>query len=230
MKEGQEDIYYLLTPSLAAAKSSPHLEAFRTKGVEVLLLPEGVDNWVVSSLREFDGRKFQSVAQGAGNLGVLEEDEDRQAEAEYATLLGKLKAYLAGQAWEVRLSTRLTTSPACIVSNEPETDVNLIQRLRGSGLPRQAVLELNPKHPLIQRLNRRQADSRLADWAQVLFNQAVLTLGARIEDPTTFVSRLNSLLTALTEETADDTGARGGRTDEQPDELGAGRTGPGEQG
>ncbi len=207
MKEGQEDIYYLLAPSLAAAKSGPHLEGFRTKGVEVLLLGEGVDNWVVSSLREFDGKKLQSVAQGAGDLGVLADEEEKQAkeqaDVEYADLLAKLKAYLAGQAWDVRLSTRLTTSPACIVSNEPEIDVNLMQRLRGTGLPRQAVLELNPNHPLIQRLNRRQGGQHIGEWAQVLFNQAVLTLGARIEDPATFVLRLNSLLTALTEAEAD---------------------------
>jgi molecular chaperone HtpG len=202
MKEGQEHIYYLLAPSLAAAKSSPHLEAFGTKGVEVLLLTEGVDNFVVSSLREFDGKKLQSVAQGSGDLGALADEEERQAkeqaDADYAELLAKLKACLTGQAWDVRLSTRLTTSPACIVSNEPEFDVNLIQRLRGTGLPRQAVLELNPKHPLIQLLNRTRDGEHVAEWAQVLFNQAVLTLGARIEDPTTFVQRLNSLLMSLT--------------------------------
>jgi molecular chaperone HtpG len=207
MKEGQSDIYYLLAPSLAAAKASPHLEAFRTKGVEVLLLGHGVDNWVVSSLREFDGKKLQSVAQGAGDLGALADEEEKQAkeraDAEYADLLAKLKAYLAGQAWDVRLSTRLTTSPACIVGNEPEIDINLMQRLRGTGVPRQAVLELNPQHPLIQRLNRARDDKHVGEWAQVLFNQAVLTLGARIDDPTTFVQRLNSLLIALTEEEAD---------------------------
>ena len=174
MKEGQENIYYLLAPSLAAAKSSPHLEAFRAKGVEVLLLGQGVDNWVVSSLREFDGKKLQSVAQGTADLGVLADEEEKQAKelayAEYADLLGKLKAYLAGQAWDVRLSTRLTTSPACIISNEPEIDINLMHRLRGTGLPRQAVLELNPKHPLIQRLNRSQDDKHVGEWAQVLFN------------------------------------------------------------
>jgi molecular chaperone HtpG len=206
MKEGQEQIYYLLAPSLAAAKSSPHLEAFRSKGVEVLLLGEGVDNWVVSSLRDFDGKKLQSVAQGGADLGALADEGEKQAkeqaDADFAGLLGKLKAYLAGQAWDVRLSTRLTTSPACIVSNEPEIDVNLMQRLRGSGVPRQAVLELNPRHPLIERLNRGQDGKHIGEWAQVLFNQAVLTLGARIEDPTTFVQRLNSLLTALTAEEA----------------------------
>jgi molecular chaperone HtpG len=207
MKEGQEDIYYLLAPSLTAAKSSPHLEAFRTKGVEVLLLGAGVDNWVVSSLREFDGKKLQSVAQGGGDLGALADEEEKQAkeqaDSEYAELLAKLKAYLSGQAWDVRLSTRLTTSPACIVSNEPEIDVNLMQRMRGTGLPRQAVLELNPEHPLIQRLNQRRDDKHVGEWAQVLFNQSVLTLGARIDDPTTFIQRLNSLLTALTEPARD---------------------------
>jgi molecular chaperone HtpG len=206
MREGQDDIYYLLAPSLAAAKNSPHLEAFRTKGVEVLLLGEGVDNWVVSSLREFGGKKLQSVAQGAGDLGTLEDEAEKQAkeeaDAEFAALLGKLKAYLAGQAWDVRLSSRLTTSPACIVANEPESDINLAHRLRGSGVPRQAVLELNPRHPLVERLNRQQDDACLADWAHVLFSQAVLTLGARIDDPTSFVTRLNGLLTALTEKEA----------------------------
>jgi molecular chaperone HtpG len=214
MKDGQTDIYYLLAPSLAAAKFSPHLEAFRTKGVEVLLLSEGVDNWVVSSLREFEGRKLQSVAQGDGDLGALADEEEKQAkqeaDAEYAELLGKLKAYLAGQAWDVRLSTRLTTSPACIISNEPEIDINLMQRLRGTGLPRQAVLELNPKHPLIQRLNARRDGKNIGEWAQVLFNQAVLTLGARIAEPATFVNRLNSLLTALTDETEGTEGGEAG--------------------
>ena len=210
MKEDQADIFYILAPSLAAAKSSPHLEAFRTKGVEVLLLGDGVDNWVVSYLREFDGKKLQSVAQGAADLGTLENAAEKQAkedaDEEFAALLAKLKAYLAGQAWDVRLSSRLTTSPACIVGNQPETDINLAQRLRGSGLPQQAVLELNPQHPLIKRLNGRQDDPRLPDWAHVLFNQAVLTLGARIEDPTLFVSRLNGLLTALTQEELADLG------------------------
>jgi molecular chaperone HtpG len=204
MKDGQEHIYYLVAPSLAAAKASPHLEAFRTKGVEVLLLGEAVDNWVATSLREFDGRQLRSAAQGGdpGDLGALADEEEKQAreqaDADYAGLLGKLKECLAGQAWDVRLSARLTTSPACIVSNEPETETDLMRRLRGTGLPRQAVLELNPKHPLIERLNQRRDDEHLGEWAQVLFNQSVLTFGALIEDPATFVQRLNSLLTALT--------------------------------
>jgi molecular chaperone HtpG len=204
MKEGQEKIYYLVAPTPAAATSSPHLEAFRDKGIEVLLLTDPVDHWVVTSLREFDGRRLQSVAQGAADLGGLEDEAERaahdRANTDFADLLAKLKEVLDGQAWDVRVTSRLTTSPACIVANEPDTDISLAQRLRGSGLPSQPVLEINPKHPLVERLNRHQDDPRLADWASVLFNQAVLTLGARIDDPAAFVTRLNDLLTALTED------------------------------
>jgi molecular chaperone HtpG len=203
MKEGQDKIYYLVAPTLAAAASSPHLEAFRAKGVEVLLLTDAVDHWVVTSLREFDGRQLQSVAQGAADLGALEDEAEKaaheRASTEFAGLLAKLKEILDGQAWDVRVTSRLTTSPACIVANEPASEISLVQRLRGSGLPSQPVLEINPKHPLVERLNRDLDDPRLADWASVLFNQAVLTLGARIDDPAAFVTRLNDLLTALTE-------------------------------
>ena len=201
MKEGQEEIYYLLAPTLAAATASPHLEAFRKKGIEVLLLGQAVDNWVVSSLREFDGKRLQSVAQGVSDFGTMEDGAEQEtkekATTEYAALLGYLKAILAGKAWDVRVTNRLTTSPACIVANEPEIDVNLAQRLRGSGLPSQPVLEINPQHPLIERLNYDPADPGLTDWAHVLYNQAILTLGARIEDPTAFVTHLNNLLAAL---------------------------------
>jgi molecular chaperone HtpG len=207
MKDGQEKIYYLLAPTQAAASSSPHLEAFRAKGVEVLLLSDVVDNWVVTSLREFEGKQLQSVAQGAADLGGLEDEAEKaaqdQASTEFADLAAKLKELLDGQAWDVRVTSRLTTSPACIVANEPTSDINLMQRLRGSGLPSQPVLEINPKHPLVERLNRHQDDPRLADWASVLFNQAVLTLGARIDDPAAFVTRLNDLLTALAADPAE---------------------------
>ena len=164
---------------------------------------EGIDNWVVTSLRDFDGKRLQSVAQGSGDLGALEDEAEaeakEQASTEFAGLVGQLKAVLDGRAWDVRVSSRLTTSPACIVANEPEIDINLARRLRGSGLPSQPVLEINPQHPLLRRLNREPADPHLAEWAHVLFDQAVLTIGARIEEPAAFVNRLNDLLVTLTD-------------------------------
>ena len=203
MAEGQQDIYYLVAPSLATAAASPHLEAFKKKGVEVLLLGEDVDNWVVSNLREFEGKRLASVTQGGTDveslLGSVPDDaeaaEKEQADAEFAALIDRMKAILAGQAWDVRLSSRLTTSPACIVANE--ADINPAARLRSYGMPTQPVLELNPRHPLIKRLNRDATDPLLADWAHVLYNQSVLTLGAPVEDPARFVSRLNDLLVSL---------------------------------
>jgi molecular chaperone HtpG len=211
MKEGQQHIYFLLSPGLAAAKASPHLEAFKKKGIEVLLLGdgEGIDNWVVASLREFDGKQLQSVAQGSGDLSELEDEAEakakEQASTELAGLVDQLKAVLGERAYDVRVSSRLTTSPACIVANEADIDINLARRLRGNGLPTQPVLEINPDHPLVRRLNREPADPNLAEWAHVLFDQAVLTMGARIEEPAAFVGRLNDLLVTLSaDETAGD--------------------------
>ena len=227
MKEGQQHIYYLLAPGLPAAQASPHLEAFRQKGIEVLLLPdgEGIDNWVVASLRDFDGKRLQSVAQGSGDLSELEDETERaakeQATAEFAGLVGQLKTALAGRAFDVRVSSRLTTSPACIVANEAEIDINLARRLRGSGLPSQPVLEINPQHPLVQRLNTEPADPHLTKWANVLFDQAVLTLGARIEEPAAFVGHLNDLLVALSVGPSDV-----GPSDVGPSDVGPSDVGP----
>jgi len=202
MKEGQEKIYYVVAPTLTGAAASPHLEAFRQKGIEVLLLSDAVDNWVVTSLPEFGGRRLQSVTQGSPDFGALQDDAEQQAAeqaaADCADLVGALKAALDGKVWDVRVTSRLTTSPACIVANEPDNEVSLAHRLRGSGLPSQPVLEINPKHPLVDRLSRNPDDPHLAEWAQVLYGQAVLTLGARIDDPAAFVSQLNGLLVTLT--------------------------------
>ena len=201
MKEGQEKIYYLLAPTLGAAASSPHLEAYRDKDIEVLLLGQAVDNWVVTTLTEFEGKRLQSVAQGAPDFGTLDSEAEKQAQeqasTEYADLLAQLKEILSGKVWDVRVTSRLTTSPACIVADEAEIDINLVRRMRGTGLPSKPVLEINPEHALIRRLHREPADPRLADWAHVLYNQAVLTLGARIEDPNAFVTQLNDLLVTL---------------------------------
>jgi molecular chaperone HtpG len=202
MKEGQEKIYYLVAPTPAAAKSSPHLEVFREKGIEVLLLGELVDNWVVTNLQEFEGKRLQSVAQGVSDLGDLEDEAEKQAkeqaDTEFAPLIERLQTVLGDKVHAVRVTSRLTTSPSCIVANEPELEINLVRRLRGSGLPSQPVLEINPRHRLIQRLQDESDDERFADWAHVLYNQAVLTLGAQIDDPSAFVTRLNDLLVTLT--------------------------------
>jgi molecular chaperone HtpG len=220
MKEGQDKIYYLLAPTLAGARTSPHLEAFRDKGIEVLLLGDPVDNWLVPSLREFDGRPLQSVAQGIPDFGDSGDDAAQQARtqasADFADLVAALKASLAGQAWDVRVSSRLTTSPACIVANEPDLELNLARRLRASGMPSQPVLEINPQHPLIRRLNRSLDDPQLGDWAHVLYSQAILTLGARIDDPAAFVSRLNELLVSLAAEGGDGDGVAAAGAAEAP--------------
>jgi molecular chaperone HtpG len=201
MKEGQQHISYLWAPTRAAATNSPHLEIFREKGIEVLLLGHPVDNFVVTSLQEFDGKKLQSVAHGAASLGSIEDESEREAKdkasADLAPLIERMKSVLPGDVFDVRVSHRLTTSPACIVANEPEIDLNVMQRLRGTGMPSQPVLEINPQHPLVQRLGTERDDERFADWVNVLYNEAVLTLGVRIEDPAAFVSRLNGLLAGL---------------------------------
>jgi molecular chaperone HtpG len=212
MREGQEKIYYLVAPTLGAAASSPHLEAYRDKDIEVLLLGQDIDNWVVTSLTEFEGKRLQSVAQGAPDFGALADEKEQQAQeqasTEYAGLLAELKEILAGKVWDVRVTSRLTTSPACIVADEPEVEMSLVRRMRGSGLPSKPVLEINPEHALIRRLHRQptdQPDPRLADWAHVLYNQAVLTSGARIEDPNAYVTQLNELLVTLAGDTAGET-------------------------
>jgi molecular chaperone HtpG len=202
MKEGQEKIYYLLAPTPAAAASSPLLETFRKQGVEVLLFGETVDHWVASSLQDFDGKRLVSAGQEVPDFGGGEDSEDgaaaaKEAAAGFAGLTAKLKDALGGKVHEVRVSSRLTTSPACIVPDEPEIGLSLMRRISGNGLPAQPVLEINPGHPLIARLNASVDDPHLGEWAEVLYSQAVLTLGAQIEDPADFVSRLNDLLVAL---------------------------------
>jgi molecular chaperone HtpG len=204
MKEGQEKIYYLVASSQATATSSPHLEVFRKKGIEVLLMDNVVDNWVVTSLHEFDGKPLQSVAQGRTELDKLEDEAEKEANekaaAEHAELVERLKQALGDLVHEVRVTDRLTTSPACLVAGEPMLDIHVMSRLTGSGLPRQPVLEINPNHALIAQVGTEKDDQRFGDWAQVLYSQAVLTSGAQLQDPAAFVTRLNDLLTALTEQ------------------------------
>jgi len=202
MKPGQEKIYYVTADSFLAAKNSPHLEVFRKKGIEVLLLAERVDEWLVSNLTEFEGKPLASVARGDLDLGKLEDEAEKKEQekqaGEYKPLTDKIKGALGEQVKEVRVTLRLTSSPACLVSDQYDLGGNLARILKAAGqkVPEsKPIMEINPGHPLVQRL--KQEDAHFADWSQVLFDQALLAEGGQLEDPAGFVKRLNELMLAL---------------------------------
>jgi molecular chaperone HtpG len=199
MKAGQDRIWYVTADSFAAARSSPHLEVFRRKGIEVLLLAERVDEWLVAHLTEFEGKKLASVARGGLDLGALADAEEKKSSEEkrkeFRELVGKIKEALGERVKEVRVTLRLTDSPACLVADEHEMSANLARILRAAGqkVPdTKPILEINPEHPIVLRL--RNEDTRFADWAALLYEQALLAEGAALEDPAGFVKRMNSLL------------------------------------
>lgn len=204
MKEGQEAIYYLTGDGFASVRNSPHLEIFRKKGVEVLLLSDRVDEWLISHLTEFDGKPLQSVAKGSLDLnkldGPAEQEQHRQQDDEYQELLVRIKTMLGDQVQDVRLSRRLTDSPACLVVDEHAMSAHLERLLREAGqqVPMsKPYLELNPDHSLIRQLKAEQDETRLKDWALLLFDQALLAEGGQLEDPGAYVRRLNDLLLRL---------------------------------
>jgi molecular chaperone HtpG len=199
MKPGQDRIWYVTAETFAAARSSPHLEVFRRKGVEVLLLGERVDEWLVSGLTEFGGKPLASVARGGLDLGELaDEAEKKQAAAErkeYGALAERLKQSLGERVKDVRVTQRLTDSPACLVADEHDMSANLARILRAGGQKApasQPILEINPSHPIVTRLKDEPA--RFDDWAALLYEQALLAEGAALEDPAGFVKRMNVLL------------------------------------
>ncbi len=204
MKEGQDKIYYIAGESFAAAKNSPHLEIFRKKGLEVLLLTDRVDEWLMSHLTEFEGKHLQSVAKGALDLDKIaseeEKQEQKQAEDQLKDLLARVTEVLGDQVKEVRISSRLTDSPACLVVDEHALSAHLERLLRDAGqsVPMsKPYLELNPHHPLVTRLQGEADAGRFGDLTHLLFEQAVLAEGGQLEDPASFVKRLNGLLLAL---------------------------------
>jgi molecular chaperone HtpG len=203
MKEKQTAIYYITADGVAAARHSPHLEIFRKLGVEVLLLSERVDEWLVASLTEFEGKPLQSVAKGGLDLRALGEpaaDQKAEPSADQSRLVERMQAALADRAAAVRVTRRLTDSPACLVSDEHGMSTNLERMLRAAGQHVPAskpVLEINPSHPLVQRMTEESDDRRFADWSQMLFDQATLAEGGQLEDPAAFVRRLNELMLTL---------------------------------
>jgi molecular chaperone HtpG len=203
MKEGQARIYYITADSLAAAKNSPHLEIFRKKDIEVLLLSDRVDEWLVSNLTEFEGKPLQSVAKGDLDLGKLADQETKEQEkeaGEFKDLVGKIRKALDAQVKDVRLTFRLTSSPACLVSDQQAMSANLERMLKAAGqnVPgHKPILEINPHHPLVQRLKYESDESRFSDWSRILFDQALLAEGGQLEDPAGFVKRLNDLMFAV---------------------------------
>jgi molecular chaperone HtpG len=205
MKDGQTAIYYITADGHAAARHSPHLEIFRKLGVEVLLLHERIDEWVASSLHEFDGKPLQSAAAKDLDLSAIGGEapapEDAKPSGEHAPLLERMQTALADRASAVRATTRLTESPACLVSSRDGLSTNLERLMKAAGqeMPSaKPILEVNAAHPLVRRLADESDPARFNDWSQILFDQATLAEGGQIEDPAAFVKRLNELMLTLT--------------------------------
>jgi molecular chaperone HtpG len=201
MKPEQEVIYYITADSFAAAQHSPHLEIFRKKGIEVLLMSDKVDEWLLGGLTEFDGKKLQSIAKGDLDLGKLEDESEKEAqkkvEEEAKSLVERIKTTLGDAVKEVRVTHRLTDSPACLVAGEHDLSGNLARILKAAGQnapESKPILEVNPSHRLIERLKNESDDTKFADYAHVVFDQALLAEGGQLEDPASFVKRMNSLI------------------------------------
>lgn len=204
MKEGQEKIYFITADSYQAAKSSPHLEIFRKKGIEVLLMAERVDEWLMSHLSEFAEKHFQSITKGALDLGSLEDEESKkaqeEAEKQVEGLIERVKAVLADKVADVKFSHRLTDSPACIVADEHGMSTQMIKLMEAAGQHVPDIkyhFELNPEHSLIKMLTDIQDEGRFGQWVEVLFDQAALSEQGSLKDPASFVRKMNKLLLDL---------------------------------
>jgi molecular chaperone HtpG len=201
MKLEQDRIYYVTAHTFAAAKSSPHLEVFRRKGVEVLLMYDRVDEWVVSHLTEFEGKSLQSVAKGRLDLGKLEDEAEKKEQekeaGELKELVEKVKKSLGENVKDVRVTLRLTDSPACLVADEHDLSANLQRLLKAAGQKAptsKPILEINPHHRLLMRLKSETDEARFNDLTKIVFDQALLAEGGTLEDPAGFVRRVNQLL------------------------------------
>jgi molecular chaperone HtpG len=201
MQPEQKAIYYITADSYAAAKNSPHLEIFRKKNIEVLLLSDKVDEWLLGSLTEFAGKKLQSIAKGDLDLGDLETDTEKEIqkkiEEEAKTLIERVKASLGESVKEVRVTHRLTDSPACLVAGEHDLSGNMARILKAAGQnapESKPILEINPSHKLVKRLEAETEDAKFSDLAHLVFDQALLAEGGQLNDPASFVKRMNNLI------------------------------------
>jgi len=206
MKDKQDKIYYVTAETWAAARNSPHLEIFAKKEIEVLLLHDRIDEWLLQHLPEFDGKALQSVSKGALDLGELEDKDDakkhEESDKNFSALIERIQQALSGQVKEVRITHRLTDSPACLVSEEHDLGANLERILKEAGqeVPKsKPILEINPEHPMVIRLNGKTDSTEISEWGQILFDQAHLAEGGQLEDPAAYVKRLNKLLLELSE-------------------------------
>jgi molecular chaperone HtpG len=204
MKDGQDAIYYITADGYAAARNSPHLEMFRKLGVEVLLLHDRIDEWVVSSLTEFEGKQLQSVAKAGLDLSKIGGDaptpDENAPSGEQGALLERMQKALQDRASGVRITHRLTDSPACLVSDQFGMSTHLERMLKAAGQEVPAskpILEINPTHPIVERLKQETDDARFDGWSHILFDQATLAEGGQLEDPASFVKRLNELMLTL---------------------------------
>jgi len=204
MKEGQDKIYYVVSDNFAAAKSSPHLEIFRKKGIEVLLMSDRVDEWMMSHLTEFDSKQLTSITRGDLDLGDLDDEESKKdqenSEKEVEGLAERIKAVLGDKVKEVRFTHRLTDSPACVVADENDMSSQMAKLMEsvGQGAPEaMPIFELNPEHQLVKHLNDEQDEEKFAQWSEVLLDQALLAERGSLKDPAGFVSRLNKLMLDL---------------------------------
>ena len=204
MQEGQEKIYYVTAENYNTAKNSPHLEIFRKKGIEVLLLTERIDEWMMSHIFDFDGKSFQDVAKGELDLGEKENEEEKKAQEEVAKnaegLTERLKECLTAKVSEVRVTNRLTDSPACLVLNAYDMGAQMkaIMEAAGQDAPdSKPIFEINVEHPLIQKMDGETDEDRFSDLAHIIFDQADLASGGQLDDPASYVARLNKLLLEL---------------------------------
>ena len=205
MSEGQDAIWYVVAENHATAKNSPHLEVFRKKGIEVLLLSDRIDEWLMSHLMEFDGKPLKDVARGSLDLEADSEEDKAALEAakkDSEGLIERMNAVLSESVAEIRPTMRLTESPACLVVGEHEMGAQMRRILEAAGqeVPdNKPILELNTSHPLLVRLDAEQDEDRFSDLTKIIFDQATLAEGSPLEDPATYVARLNRLLLDLSQ-------------------------------